>query len=89
MRWSRLGVVPAGIDACGPDAHQGERFLTQQIEAQAPQNRQILVSSMTLADAALVLTVGGIEDLLHTVLDAPVGAPGIAGQAPEIVASLT
>jgi hypothetical protein len=44
---------------------------------------------MTLADAALVLTVGGIEDLLHTVLDAPVGAPGIAGQAPEIVASLT
>ena len=68
-----MGAVPAGFEACGPDAHHGKRVLSQQIEAQATQDRLILVS-MALADAALFLSEGDIEDPLHTVLDAPVSA---------------
>jgi hypothetical protein len=66
-------VVPAGLKAFGHDGHHGNGFLTQQIEGQPMQDRLILVG-MALADAALVLMEGEIEDPLHTVLDAPVGA---------------
>lgn len=73
----QMGVVIAGFEACVLDAHDGDRFLTQQVEAQATQERLILVS-MALVDAALVLSEGDIKDPMHTVLDAPAGAHRIA-----------
>jgi len=72
-----MGVVLASFEACCLDAQDGDRFLTQQIEAQATQEGLILVS-MTPVDAALVLAEGNIEDSMHTVLNAPLGAHGIA-----------
>jgi hypothetical protein len=82
---NQTGVVPAGLKAFGYDGHHGDGFLTQQIECQPMQDRLILVG-MALADAALVLMEGDIEDPLHTVLDASVGSHGIAegrGVAPQ------
>jgi len=73
-----MGVVLAGFEACSLDAQDGDRFLTQQIKAQATQKGLILVSK-TPMDAALVFAEGDIEHPMHTVLDAPLGAHGIAG----------